>query len=269
MKCLIPGEHFGASKKKLYFKEFIFTEACYEPGIAAPWHYHENAYFYYHLQGSLLEVNKKQKLLCRPGTALFHSWQDPHYDTRFSKDVRFIHIEIGQKWFDKFGLSPKMVEGSNHLENPVFKFLFQKIYGEIARADQITEFAIEGLLMQAYAEMIRYKSTSGTVIPAWVGKIRELIHDQDIEKISLGMLAKETGIHAVHISREFGKYFHTGFGDYIRQMRLARAVGSLIDGTRSIAEIAYTNGYSDQSHFIRSFKKVYGMSPLKYRKLLR
>ena len=87
MKCLIHGEHFGAKRKKINLGSCLYTEAGYEPGISAPWHYHENAYFYYHLQGSLLEVDKKKKLLCQPGTVLFHSWEDPHYDRDFSEDV--------------------------------------------------------------------------------------------------------------------------------------------------------------------------------------
>lgn len=267
MKYLIPGEHFGANKKKVHFRDYIFTEAGYEPGIAAPWHYHENAYFYYHLQGTLLEVNKKQKLLCQPGTVLFHSWQDPHYDTRFSTDVQFFHIELNAQWFQKFDLAANAVEGSKHLENPVFKSIFQKIYWETRHADAATPLAVEGLLMQAYAEMIRYEEKTQSFIPAWVEKVRQLLHEHDTQKITLELLAAETGVHAVHISRAFARYFNTSFGNYIRNIKLQQAVSLLADKNKSITDIAYSCGYADQSHFIRHFKKVYGMSPLKYRKL--
>jgi AraC-like DNA-binding protein len=33
-----------------------------------------------------------------------------------------------------------------------------------------------------------------------------------------------------------------------------------------LSDIAYDNGYADQSHFIRSFKKFTGVSPLRFRK---
>jgi AraC-like DNA-binding protein len=36
-----------------------------------------------------------------------------------------------------------------------------------------------------------------------------------------------------------------------------------------LSDIAYENGYADQSHFIRSFKEFTGVSPFDYRKQLK
>lgn len=89
MKQLRYGQHFGAQRKTVKLDGTILTEAGYQPNIEVPWHYHENAYFFFHLRGKLDEVNKKKSVTCTAGTLLFHHWQDPHYDKNFSNDARF------------------------------------------------------------------------------------------------------------------------------------------------------------------------------------
>src|SRR5580692_10310618 len=155
MRQLQPGQHFGVPKKVLQLKGTILTEAGYVDNIEVPWHYHENAYFYYHLRGRLDEVNKKQTLTCTPGTLLFHHWQDPHYDKNFSTDALFFHIELGKNWFARHDINRSVLEGSIQLENPLFKSIFQKIYRESGINDDITQLSVDGLLLQTFASIIR------------------------------------------------------------------------------------------------------------------
>ena len=92
MRQLQSGQHFGAPKKILQLKGTILTEAGYVPDIEVPWHYHENAYFYYHLRGRLDEMNKKQTLTCTPGTLLFHHWQGQVLTIKTFQPMRFFFI---------------------------------------------------------------------------------------------------------------------------------------------------------------------------------
>jgi AraC-like DNA-binding protein len=64
----------------------------------------------------------------------------------------------------------------------------------------------------------------------------------------------------------------TSIARYIWERRLARCRRALEDprqAHRSLSEIAYGWGFSDMTHFGRSFRKAYGMLPSVYRKLLR
>lgn len=69
-----------------------------------------------------------------------------------------------------------------------------------------------------------------------------------------------------YISHYFKEHFHITLSQYINHLRLEHARKLLQETTFSITEIAMQSGYENVSYFIRSFKKVYGMSPLKYRK---
>jgi hypothetical protein len=148
MRQLKSGQHFGANKKTIRLNGTILTEAGYVPAIQVPWHYHENAYFFYHLRGRLDEVNKKKTVTCAAGTLLFHHWQDPHYDKNFSKDAAFFHIEIEPTWFSNHQLKPAILEGSMQLENPSLKPIFQKLHRELRLNDPITQLSVDGLLLQ-------------------------------------------------------------------------------------------------------------------------
>lgn len=53
-------------------------------------------------------------------------------------------------------------------------------------------------------------------------------------------------------------------GDYIRLIRLKRAVNLLKEGTHSITEIAEMTGFSDAKYFREVFKKHYNVSPSQY-----
>ncbi len=50
----------------------IFSEYDYI-SAKTDWHFHENPYFMYALQGNLYDINKKQKMLCPSGSFLLHN----------------------------------------------------------------------------------------------------------------------------------------------------------------------------------------------------
>jgi AraC family transcriptional activator of tynA and feaB len=54
-------------------------------------------------------------------------------------------------------------------------------------------------------------------------------------------------------------------GEVVRARRLARAREDLTDSDRPISDIAHRWGFSDASHFSRTFKAHYGSSPSDYR----
>ena len=87
--------------------------------------------------------------------------------------------------------------------------------------------------------------------------------------LSLKEISEGLHIHPAYVSREFSKYFQNlSFGEYIRKLRIEKALELLKQSRHSLSEIAYLTGFSDQSHFTRIFKKHTGRSPAEYRKNL-
>ena len=69
--------------------------------------------------------------------------------------------------------------------------------------------------------------------------------------------------------RQFSAAFRNAVGtspnQHLLQRRVEHAKGLLRDGTLSLAEIAATVGFGDQSQFTRTFSRVAGISPGRYR----
>ncbi len=55
--------------------------------------------------------------------------------------------------------------------------------------------------------------------------------------------------------------------EYLNSYRIERAARKLLNSDMSVTEISYACGFNDLSYFIKSFKKLKGITPAKFRKL--
>jgi AraC-like DNA-binding protein len=69
-----------------------------------------------------------------------------------------------------------------------------------------------------------------------------------------------------YFSRFFKKNTGVNFKEYLTNYRILKARNELIHTDHSILEIALNNGFSDERRLIESFKKIYQITPLQYRK---
>ena len=127
----------------------------------------------------------------------------------------------------------------------------------------------EKLLHEVYHAFLKEKKASKKKTPAWVKDLKAIIQDQidtqftfDLKKIS-----NDLELNPSYLSREFSKYFDDlNFGDYVRKLRIEKAIALIQNSTYTLTEIAYMTGFSDQSHFTRIFKQSTGKNPSFYRK---
>lgn len=83
---------------------------------------------------------------------------------------------------------------------------------------------------------------------------------------TLDDIAKEIGMSPTYFSRFFKKTTGENFYSYLGRIRLFYAENDLVHSDSSITEIALNNGFANVKSFIETFKKEYGVTPLKYRK---
>jgi len=88
-------------------------------------------------------------------------------------------------------------------------------------------------------------------------------------QLQVGELARMVGYTDRHCRSRFKKMFGITMAHYNRIMRFQNAVKMICSkNSVSLTNIAHTNGYFDQAHFIKEFKKFATYPPTKFRENL-
>jgi AraC-like DNA-binding protein len=140
-------------------------------------------------------------------------------------------------------------------KNPLFP---AEKYNAIVRllsffADQLSALANQLVIESQNAE------------PPLVIKAREYIEKHKTEELSLADVAKAAGSSVFHFCKVFHKATGLKFTDYIARVRLEDARNRLLNPSLRVSEIAYDVGFQSLTQFNRTFKRVFGQSPTKFR----
>ncbi len=219
----------------------------------------------YVLQGHMKDCNTRVQTLCPSGSLMFNNWQEPHYGSKHSDNASGFHLEFEVDWLKKNGIPMQLLEGSQRIENPQLHVLFAKLYREFLLSDDYSDVSVEVLLLQICEALSNQKEINTLNHPIWVDGLKELLH-YDTSSLSLDYLSTELNIHPVHISRAASKYLSMSLGEYIRQQKIKKAIPLLLDPSNSLTAITYQLGFSDQSHFTRTFKAYMTKTPSAFRK---
>ncbi len=84
--------------------------------------------------------------------------------------------------------------------------------------------------------------------------------------MSLNKITEEFDVSIYTLSKLFKEYTGLGFKEYLIEIRMEKAKELLATGQLTVGEIAQMVGYSNTSHFIKTFKNVKGVTPEQYRK---
>jgi len=98
-----------------------------------------------------------------------------------------------------------------------------------------------------------------------IERARRMIDSQFSDELTLDALAREAGMSSFHFARLFRDLVGTPPHRYLRNVRLERAHSMLRDGA-SVTSTCYDVGFSNLSHFIRSFRRRFGCVPSQERK---
>jgi hypothetical protein len=185
-------------------------------------------------------------------------------------DRHDIAKESAGLWAISAGLSYNITDDYKLLESGMA--IYDALYSwatHLYKQNHLQNSPFEKMLHEVYHKFLKDKKATKKKAPAWVKDLKAMIQDQidtqftfDLKKIS-----NDLELNPSYLSREFSKYFEDlNFGDYVRKLRIEKAITLIQNSTYTLTEIAYMTGFSDQSHFTRIFKQSTGKNPSSYRK---
>lgn len=117
------------------------------------------------------------------------------------------------------------------------------------------------------AGITRRLETAGPPVAAGsgFGPVLAYMRDHYHLPITNRQLARLAHLSVRAFERKFQHTFHVTPQRYLRKLQLRMACRALVYTRRTLAEVASSCGFSDQSHFTRAFRQQFGRTPKQYR----
>jgi transcriptional regulator GlxA family with amidase domain len=99
-------------------------------------------------------------------------------------------------------------------------------------------------------------------------RIHRIIHLMTVDlrqELPLNELAHSLNLSESRLRHLFKKEMGISPVQYLKAQRMQKAKELLEKTYLNVKEVMLRVGISDQSHFVKDFKKIYGFSPAKYR----
>ena len=140
----------------------------------------------------------------------------------------------------------------------------------IARCTQLLEQRNQ-LKLNYAKEVISKPETPTIIVEEQDRKLRAQLdnwisqHLRD-SNLNIDLFAEKMGYGRTTFYKKVKKLTGKTPNDYIKMIRMERAVELLKDDTLTVAQVSYEVGIEDPYYFSKSFKAFYGISPTQYRK---
>jgi two-component system, response regulator YesN len=162
-------------------------------------------------------------------------------------------------------LSRAAVEGGGNLE--MIFGLNLKYLHQISEANSVEALCewIVTVLERFTDSMYNVENVNNLHI---IQKAVGFINDNSMNDLSLDQVADYVYLSPSYFSRLFKKEMGINFIDYLNKVRIEESKKYLNDVKMSLSDISHMVGFTDQSYYTKVFKKVEGISPGQFRKMI-
>ena len=253
------------------------------------WHYFTE--MVYLVKGKLLAEVGKNKYTMTPGDMIIfhpkqiHSFLD--YDTtEENSELLFYVIK-----FDEMILSnttpgspklPKLLDNATNLDTPYnlitaeelqynpVKLFFENCIWETKHKEFGYDIKVASTISLIVTEIMRiwlrkgFKFSTKTTFDQFSSKdfsVLEYIDKHSSENINIENLANMCGMCYSNFAKQFKAQFGKTCKEYIEFVRICKADTLLLYTDKTLDYISQETGFTDSSHFIRTYKKIKGITP--------
>lgn len=218
-------------------------------------------------------VGKGRVSLLTRGEKSTWRWVDPIS----VRHVYLTHDEIETTALSVFDRDPQSIEINDRLssEDPVIVNCVRLLEDELKNGGLGQKLMIDALrnqiavhLLRQYAQVTLDSDATCKFNPSQRRRIIDLVESSLDENLNIKDMADTVGLSQFHFSRQFKTEFGYAPHAYVLRRRISRAKEMLRQGDVPLKVVALDCGFSDQSHFSRSFRKATGLTPGKFRELV-
>lgn len=276
------GEFFSPVQARLRTDDVLLSELRQPVSRSVPRHEHELAYVTVMLCGDYLEGDRGKLDEVPPFTAVFNPAGAAHSTLIGPAGASLFTIELREENLRQLGVRlptrTTFDRGTGDILWPGLRlysaFKAQTSYTQLQEG--ILESSIvEAHLLELLGAVAGFEkpgleakgfASKDKLAPRWFRRVKERLHERFREPLRMGDLAREAGVHPVHLARAFRRFEKRTPGEYQQRLQVRAACELLRDPEWPLAVIAAECGFSDQSHFTRIFRKLAGTTPAQFRR---
>ncbi len=264
MLALRSGESTGQIVRSRTSDGVIVSTTRSAPSTRAPeLHYHESAHFCLIVHGTDVETRSGRTYRRQAGDLHFYHAGESHASAVSSTRVTSALVEFGARFLSRYELTEDQLARAVR-ENDNAPFLVLQLQHDLHHNDMHTPLGLHALAL----ELVNYsRERFERSTPRWVSTVAEMLEEHAHTPLGLGELAVACGAHPVTISRQFRRYFNCSLGEYRRRVMIRRSLPLVGKASSTLGNVAFACGFADQSHFIRTFRRVTHFRPSEYRQL--
>lgn len=240
--------------------------ARFPGGLRLPRHVHEHPTLAAVISGEFQKQLTHGDQDCRPCSVVAEPAGERHSNAFGPRGARVVllqplseHAAVEPAWRSLFSEPRASVD-------PFCAELARRIASELDAPEALSGLALHGLLLELLVYTSRGARPHPRTRPPWLGRIEERLRAEFLEPPDMRSLALEVGLHPVHVARVFRGHHGTTVAGYVRRLRVAWAQEQLLLPGTTTLEVALAAGFADQSHFIRIFRRVVGLTPGQWRR---
>lgn len=191
---------------------------------------------------------------------LFFVLNGEDFSVRSCDGLEYSYIEFrgrrAEEYVDRFGINEnnRAFEGNEALIS---------FWGEsLDTADtENVDILSEAVLLYSLARLKPLKKEQSDIISKMITFTSDHFTDPEL---SVSTVARELGYDAKYLSSVFKKRKGIPYTQYLRELRIKRAVFLIEEGVVSVKNIAILSGFRDALYFSKLFTKTEGISPKAY-----
>lgn len=155
-------------------------------------------------------------------------------------------------------------------DNPILDSLIERHVRWIERVMESRDFAAScAVLREALDEFMQHVGLQGfNRHNSHVGRILEFLAANYTRSVRLDDVAAAVGLSRFRVAHLVKECTGKTVLQHVKRLRIQQARAWLEGNEKDFAAIAYDLGFADQSHFIRQFRDLTGLTPARYRRSL-
>lgn len=244
---------------------FIAQDKDYRSDFRQGWHEHPSASFDFVLRGGGSGVCGRERVDSVPGAVEFFPAGVRHNFACAGTGIRTLHIVIPAEVLEQARVRPGATPAT--LAPEVFGKACLCALRAAHEPGETGTLDLEAAVHELIALLASCPWGRGGSVHA--RRAAGVLADRATEGVSLDELADAVGVNRGHLAREFRRAHGCSPGEYQRRLRLRKASGVLAaEPGEPIARVALACGFVDQAHLTNHFRRVFGLTPARYRALL-